>query len=52
MNNEAINLLNLDRMGLEAMFLEMGEQRFRASQALKWIYGEYQLDFAAFNNFS
>jgi 23S rRNA (adenine2503-C2)-methyltransferase len=52
LNNEAINLLNHDRAGLEALFLEIGEQRFRASQALKWIYGEYQLDFAAFNNFS
>ncbi len=52
MKNEAINLLNLDRDGLESLFLEMGEQRFRAAQALKWIYGDFELDFAAFNNFS
>lgn len=30
----------------------MGEQRFRASQAMKWIYGEHQLDFEGFTNFS
>lgn len=52
MKNEAINLLNLDRDGLERLFLDMGEQRFRAAQALKWIYGDFELDFAAFNNFS
>lgn len=34
------------------MFTEMGEQRFRASQAMKWIYGDYQLDFNQFTNFS
>jgi len=30
----------------------MGEQRFRAGQAMKWIYGEYEKDFHKFNNFS
>lgn len=30
----------------------MGEQRFRAAQAMKWIYGDYQLDFQQFTNFS
>lgn len=44
--------MNLDRQGLETLFLEMGEKRFRASQALKWIYGEFKLDFEAFSNFS
>ncbi len=52
MKNVPINLLNYDREGLEALFLEMGEQRFRAGQAMKWIYGEQQLDFDAFSNFS
>ena len=52
MKNDAINLLNLDRSGLEALFTDMGEQKFRASQAMKWIYGEHQLDFDAFSNFS
>ncbi len=47
-----INLLNYDRLGLEALFLEMGEQRFRASQAMKWIYGERAVDFDQFTNFS
>lgn len=52
MKDAPINLLNYDRQGLEALFLDMGEQRFRASQAMKWIYSEQQLDFAAFSNFS
>ncbi len=52
MKNAPVNLLNHDRQGLETLFLEMGEQRFRASQAMKWIYGEQQLDFSAFSNFS
>jgi adenine C2-methylase RlmN of 23S rRNA A2503 and tRNA A37 len=37
--NKKQNLLNFDRQALEALFTEMGEQRFRASQAMKWIYG-------------
>ncbi len=52
MKNAPINLLNFDREGLESLFVEMGEQRFRASQAMKWIYGEQQLDINSFTNFS
>ncbi len=52
MKNAPINLLNYDRQGLENLFLEMGEKNFRASQAMKWIYGEQQLDFNLFTNFS
>ncbi len=52
MKDVPINLLNYDRQGLETLFLNMGEQRFRASQAMKWIYSEQQLDFDAFSNFS
>jgi len=47
-----INLLNYDREGLEALFVEMGEKSFRASQAMKWIYGEQNLDIKSFTNFS
>lgn len=52
MKDAHINLLNYDRQGLEALFVSMGEQRFRASQAMKWIYSEQQLNFDAFSNFS
>ncbi len=52
MKNATINLLNLDRAGLERLFVDMGEQRFRAEQAMKWIYGDLELDFSQFNNFS
>lgn len=46
------NLLDFDRVGLETLFTDLGEQRFRASQAMKWIYGERCLDFDGFTNFS
>lgn len=52
LKNAPINLLNYDRQGLEALFVEMGEKSFRASQAMKWIYGEQQLDINSFTNFS
>ena len=52
MKNATINLLNLDRTGLKQLFIDMGEQRFRAEQAMKWIYGDFELDFSQFNNFS
>ncbi|WP_223787899.1 23S rRNA (adenine(2503)-C(2))-methyltransferase RlmN [Marinicella meishanensis] len=52
MKNAPINLLNHDRAGLETLFLDMGEQKFRAQQAMKWIYGEQNLDFDAWSNFS
>ncbi len=44
--------MNFDRKALETLFAEMGEQRFRANQAMKWIYSDYQLDFHQFTNFS
>ncbi len=47
-----INLLNLDRDGLQALFVEQGEKPFRASQLMKWIYHEQQTDFNAYSNFS
>lgn len=33
-----VNLLDLDRSGMEAFFVELGEKRFRAHQVMKWIY--------------
>ena len=35
---QATNLLGLDRTGLEAFFLDMGEKKFRATQVMKWIH--------------
>jgi len=37
-NRAKTNLLGLDRAGLEAFFLSIGEQKFRATQVLKWIH--------------
>ncbi len=43
-----LNLLELDRGGLERFFAEqLGEQRFRAHQVMKWIYHRHVTDFAA-----
>jgi 23S rRNA (adenine2503-C2)-methyltransferase len=36
--NPRVNLLDLDRSGMEAFFVELGEKRFRAHQVMKWIY--------------
>ncbi|SEO43064.1 23S rRNA m(2)A-2503 methyltransferase [Aquisalimonas asiatica] len=35
---EKLNLLGLDRKGLEGLFADMGEKPFRASQILKWVH--------------
>ena len=34
----ATNLMNLDLLAMEAFFVELGEQRFRATQLIKWIH--------------
>ncbi|MGD8525397.1 MAG: bifunctional tRNA (adenosine(37)-C2)-methyltransferase TrmG/ribosomal RNA large subunit methyltransferase RlmN, partial [Thioalkalispiraceae bacterium] len=36
--HDKINLLNLDKPGLEAFFTDMGEKAFRATQLMQWIY--------------
>ena len=46
------NLLDLDRQGLEQFFLMRGDQRFRAAQLMKWIYGQGVTDFAGMTNLS
>ena len=46
------NLLDLDRAGLEAFFTGLGEKPFRATQLMKWIYGQGVTDFAAMTNIS
>jgi 23S rRNA (adenine2503-C2)-methyltransferase len=47
-----LNLLDLDREGLAAFFVGLGEKPFRATQLLKWIYQEDVTDFDLMTNFS
>jgi len=47
-----INLLGLDRAGLEAFFAAMGEKKFRATQLMKWIHQLAVVDFQEMNNLS
>jgi 23S rRNA (adenine2503-C2)-methyltransferase len=49
---KTINLLDFDRKGLAAFFVELGEKPFRATQLLKWIYQEGVEDFDLMTNFS
>jgi 23S rRNA (adenine2503-C2)-methyltransferase len=48
----ATNLLDLDRAGLEVFFAARGEKTFRASQLMKWVYGQGVTDFQAMTNIS
>jgi 23S rRNA (adenine2503-C2)-methyltransferase len=42
-----VNLLDLDRAGMERFFAEeLREKRFRAHQVMKWIYHQHVTDFA------
>jgi 23S rRNA (adenine2503-C2)-methyltransferase len=47
-----INLLDLDRKGLTAFFVGLGEKSFRATQILKWIYQEDIYNFDEMSNLS
>jgi len=47
-----VNLLDFDRKGLAAFFVEMGDKPFRATQVLKWIYQEDVTDFDQMTNLS
>jgi len=51
-NKKTINLLDFDRKGLAAFFVEIGEKPFRATQLLKWIYQEGVEDFDLMTNLS
>jgi len=50
--SEKTILLDFDREGLKAFFVEMGEKPFRATQLLKWIYQEGVDDFDQMTNLS
>lgn len=47
-----INLVGLDRSGMEAFFLSIGEKTFRASQVMKWIHQVGVSDFSEMTNLS
>ena len=47
-----VNLLGLDREGLESFFLSIGEKKFRATQVMKWIHQLGVTDFQQMNNLS
>ncbi|MFO7859066.1 MAG: 23S rRNA (adenine(2503)-C(2))-methyltransferase RlmN [Ectothiorhodospiraceae bacterium] len=49
---QKLNLLGLDRQGLERFFAEMGEKPFRASQILKWVHARGVTDFEAMTDLS
>ena len=46
------NLLDLDRAGLVDFFTRQGEKSFRATQVMKWIYGQGVTDFESMSNIS
>ncbi len=47
-----LNLLDLDRPGLESYFAEIGEKSFRASQVIQWIHQKGVTDFQQMTNLS
>ena len=49
---QKLNLLGLDRAGLEGFFAELGEKPFRASQILKWVHHRGVTDFDAMTDLS
>lgn len=49
---EKVNLLGLDRTGLERFFAEHGEKPFRARQLLQWIHQRGVADFADMTDLS
>jgi 23S rRNA (adenine2503-C2)-methyltransferase len=46
------NLLDLDRAGLVDFFTARGEKGFRATQVMKWVYGQGVTDFEQMTNIS
>jgi len=51
-DDQHINLLGLDRAGLEQYFTTIGEQKFRATQVMKWIHQMGVTDIQQMNNIS
>ena len=49
---EKINLLDLNRAGLEAFFIAHGEKAFRARQLMQWVHQRGVLDFEQMTDMS
>ncbi len=47
-----VNLFDLDRSGLQSLFVSLGEKPFRASQVMKWIYHHGITDFRLMSDLS
>ncbi|WP_051088194.1 23S rRNA (adenine(2503)-C(2))-methyltransferase RlmN [Arhodomonas aquaeolei] len=47
-----VNLLDLDRQGLQRFFADLGEKPFRAVQLLKWLHQRRVLDFESMTDLS
>lgn len=47
-----VNLFDLDPQGLTDFFVSLGEKPFRATQVLKWVYQQNNLDFDTMTNLS
>jgi 23S rRNA (adenine2503-C2)-methyltransferase len=47
-----VNLLGLDRAGLQAFFVDLGEKPFRGVQVLQWLHQYRAADFDAMTNLS
>lgn len=52
MTDARVNLLGLPRQGLEAFFAALGEQPFRATQVMNWLYRQGVSDFGRMTNLS
>ena len=50
--SEKINLLGMPQDALEALFVEHGEQPFRAGQLMQWIHQRDQFDFESMTDLS
>ncbi len=51
-NTEKINLLNLNRTGLESFFVELGERPFRSKQMMQWVHQRGVTDFSQMTDMS
>jgi 23S rRNA (adenine2503-C2)-methyltransferase len=47
-----VNLLGLDRRGVEALFDSVGEARYRTAQLMKWVYHRGVRDYAGMTDLS
>ncbi len=47
-----VNLLDLNRAGLQQFFTDLGEKPFRVRQVMPWIYHRQQRDFSAMTDLS